>query len=132
MEKKSVVIAFIILSLLAIGGSSAAIYYYAQYTKLVMKSADPKGEVKDILAKVGKLIELPQGEEPTVATVQDAEQIKSQPFFAKAQNGYRVILFTNARLAILFDEKTNKLINVGSINVGTPSGTPEILPTPGL
>lgn len=124
MEKKSVIVAFIVLSLLAIGGSGAGIYYYAQYTTLVQKSADPKNEVKDILEKVGKLIELPQGEEPTVATVQDAEQIKSQPFFAKAQNGYRVILYTNARLAILFDEKMNKLINVGSINVGTPSGTP--------
>lgn len=130
MEKKSVIVAFIILSLLAVGGSSAGIYYYAQYKKLMVKSADPKVEVKDILAKVGKLIELPTGEEPTVATVQDAEQIKSQPFFTKAQNGYRVILYTNAKLAILFDEKANKLINVGTINVGTPSGTPAAAPSP--
>ena len=101
MEKKSVIIAFVVLSLLAIGGSSAGIYYYAQYKRLSMRSADPTIEVKDILAKVGKLIELPEGEEPTVATVQDAEKIKAQPFFAKAQNGQRVILFSNAKLAIL-------------------------------
>jgi len=63
--------------------------------------------------------------------VQDAEQIRSQPFFAKAQNGQRVILYTNARIAILFDEKANKIINVGAVNVGTPSATiPEVTPEP--
>lgn len=128
MDKRPVIIAFIILALLAVGGSGAGIYYYTQYQKLSQRAKDPQAEVKDVLAKVGKLIELPTGEEPTVATVQDAEQIKSQPFFAKAQNGYRVILYTNARLAILFDEKTNKLINVGSINVGTSSGAPNVAP----
>lgn len=122
MEKKSVIIAFILLSLLAIGGASSGIYYYYQYRTLAIRANDPRAEAKEVLTKVGKLLELPTGEEPTIATVQDAEKINTQPFFAKAQNGHRVILFTNARLAILFDEKANKLINVGTINVGTPSG----------
>jgi predicted S18 family serine protease len=129
MEKRSVIIALVILTLLAVGGSASGIYYYNKYQAMVERAKDPQAEVKEVLAKVGKLIELPKGEEPTVATVQDAEQIKSQPFFSKAQNGYRVILYTNARLAILFDEQANKLINVGAINVGTPSAVPE--PTPG-
>lgn len=131
MEKKSVIVAFLVLSLLAVGGSSAGIYYYFQYRTLSQRVKDPQTEVKDILSKVGKLIELPTGEEPTIATVQDAERIKSQPFFAKAQNGYRVILYSNAKLAILFDEKGNKIINVGAINLSTPSATqPEISPAP--
>lgn len=125
MEKKSVIIAFVILSLLAVGGSGAGIYYYVQYKNVLRRVKDPTIEVKEILAKVGKLIDLPQDEEPTVATVQDAEAIKNQPFFSKAQNGYRVILYTNARMAILFDEKNNKIINIGAINVGTPSATPK-------
>ncbi len=131
MEKKSVIVAFLVLSLLAVGGSSAGIYYYFQYQALSQRVKDPQGEVKDILSKVGKLIELPTGEEPTIATVQDAERIKSQPFFSKAQNGYRVILYSNAKLAILFDEKGNKIINVGAINLSTPSAAqPELSPTP--
>ncbi len=131
MEKKSVVVAFLVLSLLAVGGSSAGIYYYFQYQALSQRAKDPQAEIKDILSKVGKLIELPTGEEPTIATVQDAERIKSQPFFVKAQNGYRVILYSNAKLAILFDEKGNKIINVGAINLSTPSATqPEPLPSP--
>ena len=131
MEKKSVIVAFLVLSLLAVGGSGAGIYYYFQYRALSQRVKDPQTEVKDILSKVGKLIELPTGEEPTIATVQDAERIKSQPFFAKAQNGYRVILYSNAKLAILFDEKGNKIINVGAINLSTPSATqPETSPAP--
>lgn len=131
MEKRSVVIAFLVLALIAVGGASAGIYYYFQYNAAAKRAKDPQAEVKEILAKVGNLIELPEGEEPTVATVQDADQIRSQPFFTKAQNGQRVILYTNARLAILFDEKANKIINVGAINVGTPSATtPEVTPEP--
>lgn len=131
MDKRPVIIAFVILALLAVGGSGAGIYYYAQYQQLSQKARDPQAEIKDILDKVGKLIELPEGEEPTVVTVQDAEQIRNQPFFAKAQNGQRVILYTNSKLAILFDEQANKLINVGSISVGTPSAA-QVTPTPGL
>lgn len=128
MEKRSVIIAFFILSLLAIVGASAGMYYYYQYRTLSARVQNPGLEAQEVLAKVGKLIDLPQGEEPTIATVNNADAVKAQPFFAKAQNGHRVILFTNARLAILFDEKANKLINVGTINVGTPSGTPIVAP----
>jgi len=129
MEKKATIIACVVLSLLAVGGSTAGIYYYFQYQSFSRRVNNPQLEVKEVLTKVGKLIELPVGEEPTVATVQDAEKIKSQPFFAKAQNGYRVIIYTNARMAILFDEKGNKIMNVGTINMSTPSGA-QITPTP--
>lgn len=125
MEKKSVIVSFVILTLLALGGSGAGIYYYNQYTHAIKRASDPKIEVKELLAKLGKLIDLP-AEEPTVATVTNADQIKTQPFFTKAKNGYRVVLYTNGRLAILYDDKANKIINVGTINVSdtaTSSGT---------
>jgi hypothetical protein len=128
MEKKSVLVSFIILLLVALGGSAAGIYYYAKYTHTLKKVADPKLEAKELVQKLGKLIELPE-EEPTVATVTNAEQIKSQPFFAKAKNGDRVILYTNGRMAILYDDKANKIVNVGVINVSndaTASGTQQI------
>lgn len=127
MEKKSVIFSFIILVILALGGAGAGMYYYTQYTRAVNRANDPKAEAKELLGKLGKLIDLPTEEEPTVATVKDVEQIKSQPFFAKAKNGYRVILYTNGRLAILYDDKANKIINVGTINVSssaTPSASP--------
>lgn len=123
MEKKSIVISFILLILLAVGGSSAGIYYYYQYKTLLARTNDPNIVVKELLAKVGKLIELPVGEQPTVATVTNPELIKDQAFFTKAKKGDRVILYPNARLAILFDETSNKIINFGTMNVSpaTPS-----------
>ena len=122
------IVSFVILIIIALGGGGAGLYYYNQYTQAVKRASDPKIEVKELLVKLGKLIDLPT-EEPTVATVTNADQITSQPFFAKAKNGYRVVLYTNERLAILYDDKANKIINVGTINVSdtaTPSGTPNV------
>lgn len=124
MEKKSVLISFIILMLLAVGGAGVGIYYYRQYTLEVRRANDPKAEAKELVQKLGKLIDLPFGEEPTVATIKNADQITGQQFFTKAKNGYRVILYTNERLAILYDDVANKIINVGSISMSekaTPS-----------
>ncbi len=123
MEKKSVIISFVILGLLAVGGGISGVYYYAKYQQEILRLKDPQRDVKALLTQVGKLIELPTGEEPTVATVTNADQIIAQPFFAKAKNGDRVIIYTNARLAILFDMISGKIMNVGILNVGTPSAT---------
>ena len=117
MEKKSVIVSFVVLTILALVGSGAGIYYYRQYTRAMTFANDPRAEAKELLVKLGKLIDLPTGEEPTVATVKDAEQIKAQPFFVKAKVGYRVILYPTARMAILYDDKANRIINVGTINV---------------
>lgn len=129
--KKTVLISFIILVLLTIGSSGAAIYYYYQYRQLQIQVNDPGAAVRDLIAQVGKLVELPQNEQPTVATVTNPALIKDQPFFAKAKKGDRVILYPNARIAILFDQAANKIINFGTINVNaTPSATPSVAPTP--
>ena len=127
MEKKSVIISFILLSLIAVGGGTAGVYYYGKYQQALVKAKDPKIDVKELIARIGKLIDLPTDEEPTVATVTNADQITQQPFFVKAKNGDRVIIYTNARLAILFDDNAGKIMNVGTINVGTPSA---LQPTP--
>lgn len=68
-------------------------------------------EVNDILAKVGALMDLPN-EEPTIATVSDVSKLKDQQFFAKAQNGDKVIIFPNAQKAILYRPSSNKIIEI--------------------
>ena len=123
MEKKSVIISFVILALLAIGGGGTGVYYYGKYQAELKRVNDPESEVKALLTQIEKLIDLPKDEEPTVATVKDADQIRQQPFFTKAKDGDRVIIYTNARLAILFDAVAGKIMNVGTLNVGTASAT---------
>lgn len=80
-------------------------------------------QVNDILVKVGKLIDIPD-ETPTVATVSDVTKLQSQEFFAKAQNGDKVIIFPNAKKAILYRPSTDKIVEVALYN--PPVVTPQV------
>jgi len=79
-------------------------------------------QANEIIEKVGALMELPN-EEPTVATVSDVSQLSDQQFFAKAQNGDKVIIFPIAQKAILYRPTTNKIIEIAVYT--PPSGAPE-------
>lgn len=107
-----------ILIVLVVLMAAATGYLYMQYSNL---KADPakeaKAEATELAMQVGKLIVLPD-EQPTVATVTDVEKLKDQPFFAKAQNGNKVLIYTQAKKAILFDPIANKIIEVAPINIG--------------
>lgn len=70
-----------------------------------------------IIDKVARLYQLPGGEQPTVAQVQDKEKLKDQTFFSAAQDGDYLLIYTNARLALLYREQDNKLVNVGPVTL---------------
>lgn len=72
-------------------------------------------ETEDIINRVGKLIVLPEGEEPTVATVTDPEKLQEQAFFARAKVGDKVLIYTQARKAFLFDPVKNILLEVAPL-----------------
>lgn len=121
-----------VLIVLTIIGAGAGGYFYYQYQKtnkeLQTIKTDPstvqkaaEAEVKKLIAEVGKLIQLPEGEDPTVASITDIDKLKDQAFFAKAKNGDKVIIYTNAKKAILYDPNAHKIIDVAPINIGTPS-----------
>ncbi len=80
-----------------------------------------QGEVRKLVAEVGKLIDLPTGEDPTVATVADVTKLRGQPFFQKAKNGDKVLIYTQAKKAILYDPAAKKILDVAPINIGSPS-----------
>ena len=113
--------------LLVSGG--LAVYFYKQTTNLKSNLGNAaqagESEVEQLLAAVHKLIVLPEGERPTVATVTNLEKLKDQPFFAQAKLGDKVLIYTNAKKAILYDPIANKIIEVAPINIGnTPQPTP--------
>ncbi len=74
-----------------------------------------------LVEEVGKLILLPQGETPTVATVNDLAPLKGQAFFDHAKIGDKVLIYTTARKAFLFDPAQNKIIEVAPISIGSQS-----------
>lgn len=96
-------------------------YYFRQYQHLKANppSAEEvtKTEVERIVAEVGKLYALPEGEEPSIATVKDKDQLKDQPFFDKAENGDITLIYSEAKLAILFRPNTKQLVNVSTLNI---------------
>ncbi|MEK7203660.1 MAG: hypothetical protein AAB627_01110 [Patescibacteria group bacterium] len=81
-------------------------------------------ETRKLINSVSKLIILPEGETPTIATVTDPERLKDQPFFAKAQTGDKVLIYTNARKAILYSLIQHKIVEVAPINIGNPQTAP--------
>lgn len=114
--KKYRVVILSILLLLAI----AACLYLAWQLKAVKgdDQARAEAEIAQLIKNVGDNIELPKDEQPTVATVSDPEALRSQPFFAKAKVGDRVLLYPNAKKAILYDPVADIVIEVAPINIG--------------
>jgi len=108
----------IIVSLLA-GGAIIYGIIQVQLAHPTKKNAviRAKEEYDTLVKKVGTNLDLPKGESPTVATVTDVNQLKGQVFFKNAQNGDKVMIYTQARKAILYRPSTNKIIEVGPISV---------------
>jgi len=111
--------------LVIIGLAVAGGYYYNKYNnsqKEVKKLSNPqeaaRAEVNQVTSAVGKLVELPANETPTLATVTDASKLKSQPFFAKAQNSDKVLIYTQSKRAILYRPSTDKIIEIAPVNIG--------------
>jgi hypothetical protein len=104
----------ITLAVVLIGGG--ALFYYQN-----QKNVSPAQQDQKVLEEVGKLIDLPAGETPQIATVTDPEKLKTQEFFQKAKSGDKVLIYANARKAILYDPTAKKIIDVAPVNTGTPS-----------
>ena len=107
-----------VLSLAVAISLAGAVYFYAQLQGLKAPPASLENESSELVASVGKLMLLPEGETPTIATVSDLEKLKDQPFFVNAKNGDKVLIYTNAKKAILYDPVAHKIIEVAPINIG--------------
>jgi hypothetical protein len=121
LSKKRILLGLLFaVALLGVGGSY---YFYQKYSAM---KADPNIEAQrqsvKLIADLGKLMELPTGETPTIATISDKEKLNTQTFFQNAQNGDIIFAYTTAMKAILYRPSTNKIINVAPISLAQ---TPE-------
>jgi len=113
---KPIMIGLIVLVVLF---AAASAFLYWQFTEL--KSNPQKfvqQETQALINKVSRLIVLPEGETPTIATVSDPEKLKDQPFFAKAKVGDKVLIYSGSQKAILYDPVSNIIVEVAPINIG--------------
>lgn len=108
----------LLILILAIGSS---VFFYTKYRDSQNKLKHPdviaKAETASLVEKVGKHVELPTGEQPTVATVSDVSKLSTQTFFAGAKNGDKVLIYTTAKKAILYRPSEDKVINFAPLNV---------------
>jgi hypothetical protein len=85
---------------------------------------DPDANAKEtsqrIIAEVSDMYIVPTNEEPTVAQVQDKAKLKDQPFFKDTRNGDYILVYTDARLALVYRESAKKLVTVGPIATENP------------
>lgn len=120
-----------------------SLYFYSQYQqsqKLLNSPTNASAEqVKQLITKINTHIVLPEGEVPTVATVSDKTKLASQAFFAKAENGDKVLIYSSTRKAILYRPSLDKIIEMGPVslsadaNAQTPAvagASTEVTPTP--
>ena len=129
-EKKfsRMAIGFLVVLVLGVLGSGVFAAYYYGLHKNTAPSNKADEEVAMLVAQVGKLIDLPEGEIPTVATVADKTKLESQNFFKKSENGDKVLIYTESGRAFLYRPSTKKIVDVTVINVNEKTAEP-IAPT---
>jgi LytR cell envelope-related transcriptional attenuator len=109
----------IVLTIIAIVGIGLSVFFYFQYRNALNNPVVAgQLESQDLVKKISRLILLPQNEVPTVATVSDISKLKTQPFFHNSQNGDKLLIYTRARVAILYNPQADKVINVAPLNIG--------------
>lgn len=94
---------------------------------IVKKNPEPWGLLKGaeiiqqeedaLVAKVRAIIDLPEEERPTVATVSDVDKLQDQQFFAKAIEGDKLLVYNDSKKAVLYRPSENRVVEVGNLNI---------------
>lgn len=118
ITSKRLLIAANIIALISFAGAAGFFYMKYQDTKDASPEKLQQAQVDQTISEVAKLYTLPGNEKPDVATVKDKEALKKQyPFFDQAENDDVVLIYKEAKIAILYRPATKKLVKVGPVNV---------------
>lgn len=118
MPKKLIITISILISLPILIGS---LFMFKKAPKKTISPTPPVSEEISLLNQLDKIVVLPSDEIPTIATVSDANKVKNQSFFARAENGDKVIVYTQAKKAILFRPSSGKLVEISNITIAPPA-----------
>jgi cell division protein FtsL len=118
-SSKSKVLVTLVVVLVIVSGFLT--YKYVQVNHQIKQLKSNSNQVvanstAKLLTKVGDLAQLPQGQAPTIAIVKNVSQLKSEAFFDSAQNGDYLIVYAQAKKAILYRPSDNKIIEYANTN----------------
>jgi hypothetical protein len=111
-----------VLLAVMVGAAGLAVFFYGQWQRvrnnpLQAQEEKAQREIAEVMEAVGKLMVLPEGEIPTLVVIDDKENIaKDQEFFKWAENGDQMLVYRQAKKAILYRPSTNKIVNVAPIS----------------
>ncbi len=87
-------------------------YFYRRAT-----SDNSERETKMLVRKVGHHAILPTDETPTIATVSDPAALAGQDFFVGAKVGDKVLIYPQAKRAVLYDPVADRVITISPLNI---------------
>lgn len=97
-------------------------YEYAHTKNQLEKLSNPKtateSATQQLINSVSKLMQLPNNETPVLASINNAASLRSQGgfaryFYANAQNGDKLLIYTKNNLGVIYRPSTNKIIASG-------------------
>lgn len=104
-----------ILGVLLVVAIAAGGYFF--YKSAIDPQSDTKKEAERAIQQVARHMVLPD-ETPTVATVSDPDKLRDQQFFANAKRGDKVLIYSGAQKAILYDPVADRIVEVAPVNLG--------------
>lgn len=114
-RKKTLWTAAAALAILVFAVSAA--FFFKEYQDIKENpTAASEATSQRIVDKVSQLYFLPGNETPTVAKIEDKSKLTGQVFFNSAENGDYLLVYTDAKIALLYRENDNKLVNVGPVS----------------
>ena len=127
--RQKVLLVILIVALVALIAGVGYLYKkYRDTQAMVYKLSTAQGQqelnktqIEAILSEMRKLIVVPTGEDPAIATIVDIEQLKSSPFYKDAQNGDRVVLFNNAKKAYIYRPDSKIIVNYAAFQPEEPA-----------
>jgi hypothetical protein len=113
---KGVLIATAVLSF-----AIAGFIFVFHKKQLVDPNVALANETNELAANIGKFMELPVAEQPTLATVTDKAKLRGQDFFQHAEDGDKVLVYSRSKKVILYRPSTGKIIDVTNLTSGVSS-----------
>jgi hypothetical protein len=110
---------FIVAGVAIVGLILAGYFYYELRKARQNPQIQSQKEVKNLVSRVGRIVVLPEGETPTVATVSDPEVLKKQSFFSMAEKDDKVLIYSESKKAILYRPSINKIIEMAPLSIGS-------------
>lgn len=118
-KKQNSLLYLVIILLIALVVFFGFKYYESQIPTNITISQTGEVDSNKIIEDVSKIFLLPINEQPSVALIKDLNSLAPQPIFTNAQNGDVLLIYLNAKKAILYRPSENKVIDVGPVNVSS-------------